>query len=217
MLDDYNESLVKFTIDMEHTASYGVDPLQDIEYLIQQEKELAASGKIDVDPDKPLADIIRTYHLTKPGWEQQQGHRHGPFTRGDRTLYRWLYRMVDNGFCRGDEEAIIIFEVGGEYREEIYMIKLAMDMIEMGIEPEEVKVENVPSDGNYENVKQELIARFFGLEDSSVDREWAKIEEHAFDPLKGLLEADEFDYTHSSRAATENENRPGTWKQEEYR
>ncbi|MFB6203029.1 MAG: hypothetical protein ABEK01_00910, partial [Candidatus Nanohaloarchaea archaeon] len=73
-----------------------------------------------------------------------------------------------------------------------------------------------PVDGNYENRKQGLMARFFGMDDANKDREWAKIEEHAFDPLKGLLEAEEFDYTWSSKAAMENENRPGEFKKEEY-
>ncbi|MFB6191553.1 MAG: hypothetical protein ABEJ64_03925, partial [Candidatus Nanohaloarchaea archaeon] len=78
--DDYDENLVKFTIDMEHTASYGVDPLQELEKLIDNEKEMAEKEEgLDIDPEKPLAKIVKTYHLTKPGWEQQSGHRHGPF------------------------------------------------------------------------------------------------------------------------------------------
>jgi len=55
------------------------------------------------------------------------------------------------------------------------------------------------------------------MDKSTYDREWAKIEEHAFDPLAGLLEAEQFDYTWSSQAAIQNDNRPQDWMGEEYR
>jgi hypothetical protein len=208
----------KFTIDMEHTASYGVDPWNEIEIFVEQEKELAKKGYSEADPDKPLADILKMYHLTKPGFEsRQQSHRHGPFARGDKTLYTWLYRMIENGFCRNpDDPGIVMFEVGGEYREEMYVTRVAMDLIELGVTPEELDPADIPMNGDYENEKQALIARFFGIDEPSYDREWAKIEEHAFDPLEGLLEAEQFDYTFSSSAAIQNDNRPQEWQQEEY-
>ncbi|MFB6292452.1 MAG: hypothetical protein ABEI58_03590 [Candidatus Nanohaloarchaea archaeon] len=217
--ESYEGPPAKFTIDMEHTSSYGVDPLREVELLIDQEESMAEEGAVEGDPDKPLANIVKTYHLTKPGWEQQQGHRHGPFARGDTTLYKWLYNLVDAGFARNeDDPGIVMFEVGGEYREEMYVIKVAMDMIQRGIEPDDLDPNKVPVSGDFENVEQELIARFFGLDKPNVNREWAKIEEHAFDPLKGLLEAQEFDYTWSSQAAVEQGgNRPNEWKGEEYK
>ncbi len=216
--EEYKGAIAKFTIDMEHTSSYGVDPFREIETLIEQEKEMAKEGKTGANPEKPLADIIKTYHLTKPGWEQQSGHRHGPFARGDATLYKWLYRLVENGFARNPEEkGIVMFEVGGEYREEMYVIRVAMDMIQRGITPDDLDPDRVPLEGNYENVEQELLGRFFGMDRPNFNREWAKIEEHAFDPLKGLLETTEFDHTWSSRAAIERDNRPAEWKEEEYK
>jgi hypothetical protein len=62
-----------------------------------------------------------------------------------------------------------------------------------------------------------LIAKFFGIDESSTAAEWAKIEQHAFDPLEGLLEAEEFDFTYSGRAATDSGTRPAEWMNEEYR
>jgi hypothetical protein len=214
--EDYKGPIAKFTIDMEHTASFGVDPYQEIKQLIEQEKQIA--DQTEADTEKPLAEIMKTYHLTKPGWEQQQGHRHGPFARGDETLYKWLYKMVENGFCRNpDDRGVVMFEVGGEYREEMYVIRVAMDMIAKGITPEDLDPNEVPLEGNYENPRQALMARFFGLDKPQFNSEWTKIEEHAFDPLEGLLEAESFDFTWTSRAAVENDNRPAEWMQEEYR
>lgn len=217
---EYKGDITKFTIDMEHTASFGVDPWPEMEKLIEQERALGEEGGYGVDEDKPLADIVKTYHLTKPGFESSQSHRHGPFARGDKTLYRWLYRMVESGFTRVGEDsdpAVVMFEVGGEYAEEMYVIRVVLDMIRLGIEPNDVDPSRVPMDGDYETIEQQLIARFYGMDQSRFNREWAKIEEHAFDPLSGLLEAEEFDYTWSGRAAISREMRPPEWNQEEYR
>ncbi|MFB6144779.1 MAG: hypothetical protein ABEJ98_05710 [Candidatus Nanohaloarchaea archaeon] len=216
--EDYTGPLVKFTIDMEHTASYGVDPLRELKKLIEQEEEIADEVE-DASTDKPLADIVKTYHLTKPGFESKgQRHRHGSFAKGDTTLYKWLYHLVENGFARNeDDPAIVMFEVGGEYEEDIYTIKVALNMIEIGIKPEEVDASKVDPGEEYSSKEEALLARFFGMDRPNFDREWSKIEEHAFDPLKGLLEAQDFDYTQSSNAAVNKGNQPGTWKDEEYR
>ncbi|WP_414837523.1 hypothetical protein ACK3SF_04600 [Candidatus Nanosalina sp. VS9-1] len=217
---EYRGNPLKFTVDLEHTASFGVDPEVELQKLVDQEKALAEDERFDIDKEKPLADILKTYHLTKPGFEQQGIHRHGPFMRGDTVLYRYLYMMVDAGFCRNDgedSEGIVMFEIGGEYAETLYTTRIAMDLIELGVEPDDLDPVKVPDDGEYENRKQALIARFFGLDQSSTNMEWTKIEEHAFDPLQGLLEAESFDHTYSGRAATDSGTRPGEWLNEQYR
>lgn len=217
---DFRGGPLKFTVDLEHTASFGVDPEVELQKLIDQEKALAEDDRFDIDPNKPLADILKTYHLTKPGFEQQGIHRHGPFMRGDTVLYRYLYMMVEAGYCRSGGEGsdgIVMFEIGGEYAETVYTTRIAMDLIELGVKPDELDPVNIPDDGEYENRRQALIAKFFGLDESSTSMEWTKIEEHAFDPLQGLLEAEEFDHTYSGRAATDNGVRPAQWQNEQYR
>ncbi len=215
---EYQGNPLKFTIDLEHTASFGVDPEVELQKMIDQEKELAEDDRFDIDPEKPLADILKSYHLTKPGFEQQGIHRHGPFMRGDTVLYRYMYMMIEAGFCRNeDDHGIIMFEVGGEYAETLYTTRIAMDLIQLGVTPEELDPVNIPEDHDYENRKQALMAKFFGLDEASTSMEWTKIEEHAFDPLEGLLEAEDFDFTYSGRAATDNGTRPGQWEQEQYR
>ncbi|MFB6145018.1 MAG: hypothetical protein ABEJ99_00760 [Candidatus Nanohaloarchaea archaeon] len=221
--DGYENTMVKFTIDMEHTSSYGVDPVNEINHLIDQEKKLVDDhgDELGIKKNKPLSHIVKTYHLTKPGWEQSQGHRHGPFSRGDKTLYRWLYTLVEAGFTRDPSDpGIVMFEVGGEYHEEMYTIRVALNMIELGIRPQDLDeiLSEINPGEKYENEKQALVARFFGLDKPNYNREWAKIEEHAFDPLKGLLEAEDFDYTYSGRAAMEEGGkRPQEWQEEQYR
>lgn len=228
-LDEIHEDLdgrpAKFTIDLEHTATFGVNPWKEMEKLIEQEKELAESDiaeeyGIDIDEEKPLAKVLRMWHLMRPGMETSQSETlHGPWDRGDTQLYKWLYHMVDAGFCcNPDEEGWIMYEVGGDDRGTVYMARIAMNLIELGVTPEELDPGKVdPAKDEYSDEKEALMARFFGMDQPSYDREWAKIEEHAFDPLKGLLEAEEFDFTWSGRAAVENDNRPAEWNEEEFR
>jgi hypothetical protein len=175
------------------------------------------------DSSKPLAKMVRMYHLTKPGHETSGGvgHTHGPFRKGDKGLYSWLFKIVKWGFTRTDEDgerASVMYEVGGEQVGTVYQAKLAMDLIELGVSPKELDPNAVDPGEEPESEREALIARFFGIERSSYNKEWSKIEEHAFDPLKGLLEAEEFDFTYSSNAAIEQGgNRPNEWKEEEYR
>lgn len=211
-LDEINQKLygapMKFTIDMEHTSSFGVDPWREMEDLIELEKTLAEKKdeegwNIQVEGERPLSEMVRMYHLTKPGQETTQGigHLHGPFRYGDKQLYTWLHNMVQNGFGQSDERASVMYEIGGDQSGTVQKAKLSMNMIELGISPEELDPSRVDPGKKYENEKEALIARFFRMDRPHYSREWAKIEQHAFDPLQGLLEATEFEYTFSSSAA----------------
>ena len=225
-IDEIHEDLydcpLKFTIDMEHTASFGVDPWKQMEKLVEQEKWLAENNEygVPVDEDRPLSQMVRMYHLTKPGHESSQGtgHIHGPFRWGDTQLYTWLHDMVQNGFTQSDERASVMYEVGGEMSGTVQTAKLSMNMIELGIAPDDLDPARVDPGSEYRDEEEALIARFFGMDRPSFNREWAKIENHAFDPLEGLLEATQFDYTWTSHAATQKKgNRPQEYMGEEYK
>ncbi len=223
-LDHIHEELdgrpAKFTIDMEHTATMGAPPFHEMELFKDQEEDLAEEWEgLGIDQEKPIAKILRQIHLMDPGVEAQRGTYHGAIERGNTLLYNWLYNFVKWGFARNqEEEATILFELAEHQAESVYMMRIMMDMIELGIDPEEdLDPSKVDPSTEPEDEEEALLGRFFGIDRASYTREWAKIEEHAFDPLKGLLEAEPFDYTYSSRAATDNENRPQEWQSEEYR
>ncbi|WEL23725.1 hypothetical protein [Candidatus Nanohalovita haloferacivicina] len=217
---EIDERPAKFTIDMEHVASLGVDPEWDMERFIEQEKELASDySELELDSDKPIAKTLRQYHLMDPGVEGQRGTHHGSFKRGNTLIYEWLHWFVENGFARNPgERATILFELAEHKGESSYMMRLSMDMIALGVTPEELDPSNVNPGENYRSEKEALIARFFGMDRSSYDREWAKIEEHAFDPLDGLLQTEDFDNTSTGSGAIDQAgNRPMEWKSEEYK
>ena len=210
----------KFTIDMEHVASLGATPWNEMELFIEQEKELASDWpELEIDPDKPIAKILRQYHLMDPGVEGQRGTHHGAFKRGNTLIYEWLYNLAEEGFARNDNEpATILFELAEHKGESSYMMRLSMDLIQLGVTPEELDPSNVSPGDEPESREEALIARFFGIDRSSYDREWAKIEEHAFDPLEGLLQTEEFDNTSTGSGAIDQAgNRPMEWKSEEYK
>jgi hypothetical protein len=211
----------KFTIDMEHVSSFGADPWRDIQDLIEMEEWIAENSNYNVivNEERPLAPMMRMYHLTKPGNETRQsasGHTHGPFRYGDRQLYTWLYKMVQNGFTQSDERSSIMYEVGGEQTGTVQKAKLSMNMIELDISPGELDPSRINPGEKYDSEKEALIARFFEMDRPSYSREWAKIEEHAFDPLKGMLEAPEFEYTFTSSAAKDR-GKAREFPDEEYR
>ena len=219
-----DDAPLKFTIDMEHTATFGVEPWNEMELLAEQENWLHKNKEekgwdVKTREGLPFAEMVNQYHLTKPGLENSQGagHLHGGFRFGDKELYTWIYKLVENGFAKGDETAVVMYEVGGEKVGTVMKAKLSMNMVEIGLKPEEVDPSRVDPNSEYENEEEALIARFFRMDRPNYSREWAKIEEHAFDPLKGLLEATEFDYTSTSSAAIKRDNRPGEFQGEEYR
>ncbi|MBC5793329.1 MAG: hypothetical protein H8Z69_04840 [Nanohaloarchaea archaeon] len=229
MASELDDCPVKFTIDMEHVSSFGVDPIKEMEIWKDREKELLENPvevdgeaiEVPGDSNRPLAKMLRMYHLTKPGHETSGGvgHTHGPFRKGDKELYTWLHKMVKWGFTRtgeSGERASVMYEVGGEQVGTVYQAKLAMDLIELGVSPDELDPSVVDPGSEYKSEKEALIARFFDMDRTTYSKEWAKIEQHAFDPLDGLLEAETFDVTFSGSAALENNNRINEFLPEEY-
>jgi hypothetical protein len=214
-----DQNLVKFTIDMEHTASFGVDPEQEMELLIENETRLAENPDLPIDPEKPLAYILNTYHLTRPGYEtsSRTGHLHGEIRRGDKMIYRYLYRLVENGFCRGDDTCTIAFEIAGNYSEDIYNARVIMDLIELNVRPEDLRADRVDASGDYDTREEALMARFFNMDEATVEREFAAIEQNAFNPLKELLEAEDFESTQLGNTALDNNVRPQQFTTEEFR
>jgi hypothetical protein len=223
-LDEISDELdgcpAKFTIDMEHVATLGAPPMHEMELFWKQEGELASTDyELDIDSDKPIAKILRQMHLMDPGVESRRGGTyHGSFERGNEQLYNQLYTFVKHGFARNeDEPATILFELAEHNDESSYMMRITMDLIQLGVKPEDLDPARVDPSKKPESEEEALIGRFYGIERENYTREWAKIEEHAFDPLKGLLEAEEFDYTYSSKAAIDNGKRPGEFQGEEYK
>ncbi len=202
------------TIDAEHLAMNGVDPL----WVIDGNKDKDFKGLEDGD-----GKLITKQHITHPALSESQ-HHHQPIRRGDTYVYRQIYSLVDKGFCKiSDRPSILLYELGGEKAESVFMLRLMMNMIEMGIKPEDIEGENADmvwrklENGEEITLKDYTILKFFGLTEEEWHHEWQEIFEHALDPLNGLLETTQPDHTWSGSAALERDNQPDKWKREEYR
>ena len=201
------------TIDAEHLAMNGVDPL----WVIDGNEERGYKGLESSD-----GYMITKQHITHPALSEQQ-HHHQPIRRGDTYVFNQIYALVDKGFChRDDRPAILMYELGAEKAESVFMLRLMLHMIEMGITPDYLEGEKADEvwrkldEGEDISLKEYMVLKFFGMTEEEWHHEWQEIFEHALDPLNGLLKSTQPDHTWTGTAALENDNRPEEWKKEEY-
>ena len=204
------------TIDMEHLAMNGIDPL----WTIQGNEEKGFDGLDDGD-----GKYITKQHVTHPALSET-GHHHQPIRRGDTIVFEHMYSLVERGFCeRDDRPSIVMYEIGEEKAESTFMLRLMMHMIEHGVTPEDLTTEYVDEawrryddeDNTELTLKDYLVLKFFGLTDEEWHHEWETIFENAFAPLEGLLYMENPDHTWTGRAALKHDNQPEQWEKEKYR
>jgi len=204
--------VIRATVDMEHLATHRIDPL----WVINGNKEQNLKGIEEGD-----GRMIRCMHVTYPYIaESGAGHKHGPIRRGDKLVFDYIYALVEKGFATNTEEnAIIMYEIGSEKAESVYMLRLMLRMIEYDITPQDLKVENIDNlmDRSPDNLKERLLQEFFGLTSQEMQHEWKNIHEHALDPLEGMIEFPQPEYTFEGGAARDRRVAGDDWKREEYR
>ncbi len=201
------------TIDMEHLAMNGVDPL----WLIEGHEEKGYRGLDEGD-----GRMITKQHITHPALSET-GHHHQPIRRGDTLVYRHLESLVDVGFAqREDRPAVVMYELGEEKAESTFMLRLMLNMLEMEVTSEDLESHHV--DEIWEQFEQDeglelddyMILKFFGLTDEEWHHEWQEIHEHALDPLEGLLEITGPDKKFSGERPIQQGTQPDQWNKEEY-
>jgi hypothetical protein len=201
------------TIDMEHLAMNGVDPL----WLIEGHEEKGYRGLDEGD-----GRMITKQHITHPALSET-GHHHQPIRRGDTLVFRHLESLVDVGFAqREDRPAVVMYELGEEKAESTFMLRLMLNMLEMEIDSEDLESHHV--DEIWEQFEQDkdldlsdyMILKFFGLTDEEWHHEWQEIHEHALDPLDGLLEMTGPDKKFSGERPIQQGTQPDQWNKEEY-
>ncbi|MDY6771343.1 MAG: hypothetical protein SV186_05330 [Candidatus Nanohaloarchaea archaeon] len=202
------------TIDMEHLAMNGVDPL----WLIEGNDEKGYRGLDEGD-----GRMITKQHITHPALSET-GHHHQPIRRGDTLVYRHLEALVDVGFAqREDRPAVVMYELGEEKAESTFMLRLMLNMLEKDIRSDDLESHRVDEvwerydQGKDIELEDYMILKFFGLTDEEWHHEWQEIHEHALDPLDGLLEMETPDKTFSGERPIQQGTQPDKWEEEEYR
>jgi hypothetical protein len=206
------KDVTRITIDMEQISTMGIDPL----WTIKGNKEQGYRGLGNNE-----GRYIRVVHVTHPYIAGEGRHEHGPIRRGDTQIFEYLYEMVQRGMGSNEKEpTIIMYEIGGEKAESIYMLRLIMNMIEHGIIPEDLKgakMLEIAEKERASTIKEQLIQEFFGISKVDFEHEKRVVIEHALDPLKGMMGSTKFEHTWTARAAIQRGTPPEEYRGEEYR
>lgn len=163
---------VFMTMDWEHWAGQGVDPLNEIKRL----KKIA--------PD--FGRYILSVHSNLPN----PLHAHYPIELGDIELYKLTYFLRETGMGKQPGyDVYLFFERGGgedPFRQAVDALKLIVKYVEKGVPPDELPEEffGIKHTG-LDFWRQEQIMR-----------------DHRFEPLKDLLEIPEEEWGLLSSAAT---------------
>lgn len=165
---------------------------------------------IRLDPEKVIdalpEDAGKYVLVIHAGWPAPLAPAHIPIYVGSEQqfyLYKMYYKLMQKGFGKGESEYYIVFERGGgvdPIKTSVTALQNIRDFLEKNVPPEEL-------------IKH---PEFFERE-GEWERQLVTIEEHARDPLKGLLVVPEEEYTALGRAATERGVPPEKWKKEELR
>ena len=182
--------------DQEHYLHNNLDPLKEIEDI----------KKITND----VGDYLLVFHVGAP---KPYHPAHEPIDIGSEAqywIYKYAYELRKLGFGK-NREGIFIFERGGARGGQVpaqfigqsaAALRIIVEYLEKNVEPEKL-----PPD-------------FYGVSSREIlseERQLAIIKEHFFDPLKGMLQVPEEEYTFLGEKAIEKGKRPEEWKKEELR
>ncbi len=187
MLARLNTDKLLMLIDFEHIATQGFDPLNEIRDFV----------KLAPDAGK----YILSLHVTKP----TPLHHHIQVEIGDVEVYKLLWELAKVGLGKY-HTTYLIFERGGErdpFKQSVTAIRLMVEQLNQGTTPEN------------------LIGKpkFFGVAGptpGSEERQRVIIQEHARDPIEGLLVVPEETYTSLGKAGIAKIGKE-KWKKEELR
>jgi hypothetical protein len=161
----FKTSRIWMLVDFEHMATQGVDPILDMEDIMKKV------------PD--FGNYVLGLHANAPN----PGHAHIPLELGDVRVYKLLWMLSKTGFkmdpAGKEKTAYVVYERGGgddPFKQSIDTLRLVLKYIEQGVHPDKLPPE------------------FFGMKGAvagSMVRQEQIIRDHAWEPLKDLLEMPE--------------------------
>ncbi len=172
----------------------------DIEHMLMD--GLNVETAIDIMP-KDSGKLVRVVHS---GYPSPLGPAHIPIPLGSDQqlyLYKTYWNLRQKGMGKDDEVFIIFERTGGA--DPIQQSVLALRLIKQFLE------KDTPPD--------KLPLDFYGLEPgqwASTERQKSQILEHAYDPLKGMLQVPEEEHGILSKGAVEK-GKTEEWRKEKYR
>ena len=176
-------------------------------WLLLDFEHVATQG---VDPIKDMEEVIKIapdigeYTLAVHANAPNPLHAHEPLELGDIRIYKLLYYLRITGFGK-KRTVYLIYERGGAkdpYARSVEVLRLAAKYLEQDVKPEDLPLE------------------YFGIKGpvaGGLQRQLQIIREHAFEPLKDLLEMPEEEWGMLSSTALKKGRKPEVWKKGELR
>ncbi|MFQ5647879.1 MAG: hypothetical protein ACE5FW_01465, partial [Candidatus Aenigmatarchaeota archaeon] len=131
-------------------------------------------------------------------------HAHEPIEVGNVIIYKLLWSLRKTGFGKR-RKAFVFFERGGgkdPFQQSVEALRLAVRYLDQDVPPKELPVE------------------YFGMKGpvaGGEQRQRQIVRDHAWEPLKDLLEMPEEEWTMLSQAAIKKGKKPEAWKKGEFR
>ncbi len=176
-------------------------------WMLVDFEHLATQG---VDPIKEMEEVIKLapdfgkYVLSVHSNAPNPLHAHEPLEMGDVRIYQLLWFLRKTGFGK-DRKVYLIFERGGArdpFAQSVEVLKLAARFLEQDVDPKDLPME-------YFGMKGPVAGGF--------ERQAQIVREHAWEPIKDLLEMPEEEWTFFSQAVIRKGRKPEAWKKAEFR
>lgn len=174
-------------MDFEHVATQGIDPILDMEEVIK------------IAPD--YGRYVLSVHCNPPN----PLHSMQPIELGDIRVYQLLWFLRNTGFGKDGRPGYMIFERGAAkdpYAKSVETLRLCVESLEKDTHPDELPME------------------FFGMKGpvaGDIVRQRQIVKDHAWEPMKDLLEMPEEEWGALSQALVRAGKKPELWKKGELR
>lgn len=153
---------------------------------------------VKIAPD--IGSLTISCHSNAPN----PSHAHEPLELGDIRIYKLLWYLRQTGFGKNGDAYVIYERGGGEdpFRRAIETLRLVVEHLEKDIPPNKLGPE------------------FYGYKGAVAgdeSRQAQIIRDHAWEPLKDLMEMPDEEFTMLGQTAIRKGRRPEQWKKAEFR
>ncbi len=163
-----------------------------------------------MDPIHDLEEVIKiapdlgSYCISVHANAPNASHAHEPLELGDIRVYKLLYNLRQTGFGKG-RDVYVIYERGGgddPFKRSVEALRLMVKFMEKDVHPGKLPPE------------------FFGYRGAVAGdeiRQMQIIREHAYEPLRDLMEMPDEEFGMLSKTILAKGKKPEQWKKAEFR
>ncbi len=174
--------------------------LADFEHTATQGKDpiIDMAEVVRLAPD--IGEITISCHANAPN----PTHAHEPLELGDTRIYKLLWYLRQTGFGKKQDVYVVYERGGGEdpFKRAIETLRLTLKFLEKDVHPDKLPPEYFG---------------YLGAVAGDEQRQLQIVRDHAWEPLKDLMEMPDEEFTMLGTAALRKGKRPEQWKKAEFR